>query len=148
MQVIIGSNTIPEAIIVGGTGPPGPPGPPGTGINTVVPLTVSGDISGHRILSSSGLGLAYYTDVTNTQDIKSIVGMSSSSSLALGTVDIIVSGIITEPSWNWVAYEPIYLTGLGFLTQIVPTAGYLVQIGTPIAPTQILLDIRPAIFLI
>ena len=147
MQVIIG-NKNPQVISMGQVGPPGPTGPAGSGINTVIPLVVSGNVSGHRILSSNGSGLAFYTDVTNAQHIKSIVGMSSSSSLALGIVDIIVGGVIIEPSWNWVAYEPIYLTGLGSLTQVVPTTGYLVQIGTPIAPTQILLDVRPAIFLI
>ena len=65
-----------------------------------------------------------------------------------GTPAIVrVGGKMTEPSWNWDLDKFIYLGTNGLLTQTPPAAGFLLEMGWPINPTTILVDIKLPVLL-
>ena len=60
---------------------------------------------------------------------------------SMGTsVTIQTDGPMIEPSWAWDVDKLVWLGLNGYLTQIPPTAGYLVQIGIPSSATVLIIQ--------
>lgn len=99
-------------------------------------------LSGHRAVALDENDKAIYAD----KDIDiNVVGITLNS----GTeVTIQQSGEITEPSWNWVAGQAVYLGNSGLITQSVPTSGALVELGRAITNIKIILSIKSPILLV
>ena len=58
-----------------------------------------------------------------------------------------VGGIMAEPSWTWDLDKFIYLGVNGLLTQTPPGTGFLLEMGWPINPTSMMVDIKLPLFL-
>jgi hypothetical protein len=74
--------------------------------------------------------------------------MSLNAAVADGAVATAVTGRVAEPSWNWNTNLPIYLTGMGQLTQSLPTSGFALQVAVPTSATSVIVAIKTPIFLI
>ena len=73
--------------------------------------------------------------------------MTTGSAEAGAQVGVLLSGEISEPSWDWSLDVPIYLGAEGRLTQVRPVAGYLMQVALPLTATKMLLDLKMPIAL-
>jgi hypothetical protein len=59
-----------------------------------------------------------------------------------------LAGIITEPSWNWVVGQPIWLGDSGLLTQTLPgDALFQRQVAEVLSPTSIFVVVSAGVIL-
>jgi hypothetical protein len=111
----------------------------GSGVPTVS-ITAAENIGGHRAVLASGL----YAD-NGTLPNSIVIGISTGAVSSGGQITCQVAGEMTEVSWTWDTSKPVYLGSAGLLTQTVPTAGVIVEIGKPTAATKLLIEIQPPI---
>ena len=75
-----------------------------------------------------------------------VVGLTVFAAVQGQSIDIVRAGIVEEPSWSWVADQPVYLGLDGVLTQTLPTGALFgLVVGFPIAPTKLFMSIKPPI---
>lgn len=132
----------------GPTGPVGPEGPPGTS----VALTVNAGprpISGHRAVRFVSSGVVDMVDSSSVSDRNSCVGISLGAALSGGSLQIVTSGIVSEPSWSWAPGGDVFLGDTpGQLTQTYnPSRAFSQVIGQAIDATTLWVDIRVALTL-
>lgn len=127
---------------IGPEGPAGPQGVPGAAGGTTITLTAGEALGGHRIVTTNALGQAIYADVSSLPQANSVVGLTLGATLSGAQATVQLAGLIEEPSWSWIPQQPIYLTGLGQLTQTRPTTGNMLQIATPVTATSIILAVK------
>jgi hypothetical protein len=74
-----------------------------------------------------------------------VTGLTSQA-VSIGIAPIIIlSGLVTDSSWNWARGAPLYLGSNGNITAIAPTSGFIVPIGNAEAPTIINLNITQGV---
>lgn len=93
--------------------------------------TASEILSGHRIVREVDITSVGYLDASVATDADTALGMTDGAAALGAPVNIIIEGDITEPSWNWTPLQPLYVTGMGLLTQTVPTApdAFILEVG-------------------
>jgi hypothetical protein len=113
-------------------------GPPGTGalVNTFVPAGQS--LGGHRGVYIGADDKAWLADPL-TAVSNPAIGITVSAALSGADVPIRTSGLVTEPSWNWIP-GPIYLGAAGVLTQMPPSSGAIVRMGISAGPDRMRVD--------
>jgi len=145
--LIISSNT--ESVLINTpvsylvtTGSQGPQGIAGES-TTSITMVAGSSLSGSKVVCTDINGyLAYPTSISDT-----IIGISVNAAELGQAVEVKVSGLMTEPSWNWTLWEPIFLGSQGSLTQVPPTVGFSQIIAYPILPNRIFIDKQPPIIL-
>ena len=106
----------------------------------------SESIGGHTVVYMSPTGVAKASSsVINTAN--KILGLTYTSVVNGQPVEVVTSGTITEPSWNWIIGDPIFLSTNGTLTQTLPTSGYILQIGVATNTNIINIDLKLPIIL-
>lgn len=150
--VIVQTPSISTIVSVGMPGPAGVQGPQGIQgpSSAVVSYNASADLSGHRVVRLDDGQLVSYASSTNAADANFVVGMTLGAATAGSLVQILMSGEITEPSWNWAPNLPIYLGATGLMTQVPPDASkdaFSLVVGFPISPTKAFISIREPIIL-
>lgn len=87
-------------------------------------------------VNSGYVGLADNTIPTTAQ---SLIGVTTSSAAAGAKVKVTgVGGVVTDPTWAWTAFQPVYLAASGAMTQTLPVAGVLAQVGIATSATTML----------
>lgn len=124
----------------------GPMGPPGAAV-TFLTKTSSIAISSDRVVQTSGNDLVSYADKDDLTSISKVLGVTLNAAIIGAIINIQVGGEIVEPTWNWDISKPIYLGSTGYLTQVVPITGFILQVAIPVSPTKINVDIRQPILL-
>lgn len=92
-------------------------------------------LGGHRVVASNGSTGVLYADKDTLGDLPIVLGITSGAANNGDPVDIVLRGDMTEGSWSWTPNEFVYLGTNGALTQATPSSGFLLVIGTAIAPT-------------
>lgn len=110
-------------------------------VRTALSLSATGPISGHRAIVSTG-SAARYPDASVSADGDLIVGISTNAAVDGDEVTVRTTGEIIEPSWNWTP-GPIFAGNNGVLTQTPPAGAWIRQVGVAVAPTRIVVDLRP-----
>jgi hypothetical protein len=134
-------------VILDNTGAIGPQGPPGDAGGLTVTYDAQVPLSGHfavKIVAGSDVN---YPDNTVPTDGDLIIGITTGAASQGAPATVQVAGTITEPSWNW-ALGGVYVAQGGALTQNppqAPTAAWIKQIGIALAPTVLLVQLRPSI---
>lgn len=103
-------------------------------------------LSGHRVLMKSSSGQMFLADKDTPEHMHKISGVGINSASAGSTVQVQSFGELVEPTWNW-GDGPVYLGNTGQLTQTAPTTGFLISIGTAIAPTVLRIQLGAPISL-
>lgn len=138
----------PEEIIITEVvqGPPGPPGPIGPSGGSALSVTAGQDIGGHRLVLLNAQGDAIYADARQLSHAEVVVGLTVFAAVQGHSIDIVRVGIVEEPSWSWVADQPVYLGLDGVPTQTLPLGALFgLVVGFPIAPTRLFMSIKPPI---
>lgn len=95
-----------------------------------------GDLSGHKIV----LNNLTYADSSDASHIGKVLGITFYASTGGDTVDIIINGILTEPTWNWTPGALLYLNGTT-VSETPPTTGFLCLIGKALSAETVLISI-------
>jgi len=130
-----------EVIDLGGT--QGPPGPPGTGGVIEYRVIAGEDLGGLRGIRSVG-NRAYYADSSIPDHAITLLGISAGAAVIDDIVDVISSGNMIDPSWNW-NDGAIYLGANGLLTQVAPANGFIAQVAIAISDTEMFVNIQQPI---
>lgn len=113
----------------------------GSGGNTIN-ITAGENLGGHRAVLATGL----YAD-NGTLPNSLVIGITTGAVSSGASAAVQTSGEMSEVSWSWDVSKPVYLGSVGLLTQTVPTAGVIVEIGKPTAATKLLIEIQPPVVL-
>lgn len=152
VQQISGVNVtqqVVKVVTVAEQGPPGPPGPPSVSGEYITYISkVAGvNISGHRVVRVSGNDTVDYADKDSLSDINKVIGVTLGASAQNDPINIQTNGEIEDVSFNWNINLPIYLGNNGYLTQVLPTTGFLLQVAIPVSNTKINVSIKQPILL-
>jgi hypothetical protein len=123
----------------GAPGAPGLPGPPGS---EIVTRPAAGTVNGHRVVALRSDDTLEYADRTATNALN-VFGVSITAASDGDPVTVVFSGLVQWPSAAFVAGERQYLGLDGFLTNTMPVAGVVRQIGVALTPDRLFVDIGP-----
>ena len=137
-----------EQVIVVQPASVGLQGPPGEVADLLATGYIAGEpLGGQRVVIVWIDGLLYYADATNLAHFNRVLGITVGAIENGASGSVRIGGFMTEPTWNWQPDKFIYLGTNGLLTQNPPATGFLLEIGQPINPTKILVDIKFPLFL-
>lgn len=125
----------------------------GSGIGgSVAELKRSGvaatSLSGHRAVTPQANGQLVYASNDNPAHIAVPLWITVGAASPGSAVDVLITGMMIEPSWSWTPGSPVYLGANGQLTQTPPAAPgavFLAQVGTATSPTSLFVDRAPSI---
>lgn len=138
---IVTEQEIREHVVSGGV--QGPPGIPGASTQFEYHLA-GATLGGNRAVTLNSAGYLVYPDVS--QPNSWCLGVTKHSAVPGELVQVQILGTYMEPGWNWVVGDPVFLGINGVLTQVVPTIGQFIVVGTAITPTGIFININPSIY--
>lgn len=119
-----------------------------SGIDTSQPTIVVGEtVSALRMVSTDDDGLGYYSDPTDPDSVRRIVGLSISAGTIGLAVTMLREGRHQDPSWSWDVTKQLYLSSVGTITQVAPTTGISVVLGHAQTADTIFLNIETPIIL-
>ncbi len=136
------SVTIIEPAIVG---PQGAPGAPGDLVDTN--YFAGEPLGGQRVVIVGDDSKLYYADSANLTHFNRVLGVTTGAVILDARASVRIGGPMTEPTWNWDLRKFLYLGSNGLLTQTPPAAGFLLQIGWPISPSCIMIEIQMPLLL-
>lgn len=130
-----------------GPGIPGPAGPPGPAGGHAVGIAAVA-LSGHRAVTPGPGGGWVYASNDEPEHLGAPIWITTGAAAAGAAAEAMIIGPMTEPSWNWIPRQPVYLGTNGVLTQSAPTAPdafFLAQVGFAISATSLYVDRLPSI---
>ena len=139
-----------KATLQVGQGPAGAQGAPGSSGATSYIYSAAQPISGHRAVMLNGAGEVTYPSAANLSDASLVLGVSTNAASTGQAVTVVRTGEVTEPSWNWVGRNPVYLGIDGVLTQnvpVLPASLFSLVIGIPISPTKLFVNVQQPLVL-
>lgn len=88
------------------------------------------DLGGHRVvrLMDGTDGIVGYADSASPGDMGRVVGITHHAAASGATIEVVISGFMLEPSWNWTP-GPVYLGSNGIMTQAMPPSGFIQIMG-------------------
>jgi hypothetical protein len=102
-------------------------------------------IGGNRIVVLNNNGKVEYADNENSLHINKIIGVTK---IAVGPnqpIKVQNVGVFEDSLWNWTIGDVIYASTNGLMTQIVPSLGFIQEIGIAISTNKVLIDIKNSI---
>lgn len=128
------------------TGPRGLPGASGTngsnGRDGGTITRIAGEaIGGHRVVRVVS-GKSYYVNQNDDDQVTAAIGVTTGAADADAEQVIVLSGEVTESSWNWTPGQPLYLNGIGELSHSVPQTGAVRQIAIAESETTIIVCLQ------
>lgn len=138
IQIITDGETTSIVIDTGEVGPIGPAGPAGDG--SKITKIADTAIGGHRVVMASSANGTAIADKDTPSHMHLVLGITEGAAMAGNPAAIVARGELVEPSWSF-SVGPVYLGNNGLMTQTAPTTGFILKIGTAIAPTVLLIDI-------
>lgn len=122
----------------------------GTGFNNInqattgtldVTIIAQEVVNAYRAVGYDG----YFTQ-PDIDSLSAYAGVTRMATVIGDPIDVVRSGLMTEPAWTWTVNAPVFITTDGVLTQTQPTPGNPVRrIGWAISATELNLDPYPII---
>ena len=109
-----------------------------------IDVVASGPIGGHRAVVLTSAGAAYATN-QNPQHGMKVLGVTTNAAAAGGTLSVVRSGKMSEPSWSFDTSKPVFLGVDGLLTQVAPAypaAAFSLIVGFPLSATELFVGLR------
>ena len=111
-------------------------------------VTAGAALGGHRMVVLNGGGVAIYADCTEATHAGKVLGMTLGAIADGDSGDVLRSGEVVEPSWNWTLDAPVFLGTAGQLTQVQPVSGFSQIVGFPVSTTKLFVSLREPITLL
>lgn len=151
-QLVVVTDNQATIVEVQARGPQGVKGDKGDASTNSV-FIAGMNLGGHRIVASSPTenSKVIYADSSISSHANLVLGMTLNAANEGDEISVAIFGEFTEPSWNWVLGQPIFLANDGTMTQVTPTANeanFSLIVAIPITATKIFVSIREPIFLI
>jgi hypothetical protein len=152
-SVNVTQQQVVKVVTVAEQGPPGRDGTDGVdGISgeytAYITKTANSNLSGHRVVMVVGDELVDYADKEVVTNSNKVLGITLNASSQGDVINVQTGGELEEPTWNWNLNTPIYLGNSGYLTQVIPTAGFILQVAIPVSSTKINVNIKQPIILV
>jgi hypothetical protein len=109
-------------------------------------FTAASDLGGHRVVRVSTPDAVNLATCADPECASAPVGVTLGAAVAGSSILVATAGLVVEPSWTF-DLGPVYLGLGGALTQIVPASGFILRIGTAIAPTRLMVELDEPYFL-
>ena len=103
-------------------------------------------LGGHRVVAVTASGLVNLADSDDLDTALAAVGITLGAAETGANVRIATSGTVDEPSWSFVP-GPVFLGRAGALTQVPPSTGCELRIGTARDATRLVIAIQEPIAL-
>lgn len=140
-EIVLVDTDVIEYIEVGMQGPVGPVGP-----STGSFIMVTGEaIGGHRGVYPS-LGVCYYADSSITNQADKLIGVSTEAVDIGEFLNIQSAGELTGFS-GLTSGAAVYLQANGILSSVIPTSGFIQQVGVALTATTLLINIQSPIII-
>jgi hypothetical protein len=137
--------TTPPSAIAAFVGAPGTAGPSG---GTTLSKTASTSLQGQYAVKSTGDSTVGPPDPGTPSDANLIVGITTGAASSGDPVMVRSLGEMVDPGWSWTPDLPVFVGAGGVLTQVVPTSGWLLQVGFAESATKLLIGLRPPLQLL
>lgn len=125
-----------EIVSLSEQGLPGPPGAQGIpGFGGLIYGKAGENLSGGRAVKTNDFGEYVYSDDITT------LGITTSAALSGDDIEVIQSGDLEDPAWNFVPRQVIYQGAGGVLTQTLPNIGFIFPLGRAVTPTKIVVSL-------
>ncbi len=141
--------TTGQALVKAGDGQWRPATAPGGSPGQVrATFTAAAALSGQRVVTRLADGTVGYASNLTAAHLHAPLWLTLGAAAAGAQVDVLIVGVVTEPSWAWTA-GPLYLGVDGLLMQPPPSAPalFLAQVGVATGPTAALIERRSSIAL-
>lgn len=111
---------------------------PSSGGSASLRLITADNVFGHRTLMFDQAGHVLHANPMLPKF--AFAGISTQAANAGDSVAVAMSGVVVEPSWDWLSDEPLFVGLDGLLTQAPPINGVMQQIAVAINATSILVQ--------
>ena len=112
----------------------------------IVEGTAGENLGGHRAICTIGGFIRHADSIVQAYGV-AVLGITLDACSSGGTCKYAVFGRVVEQSWSWNTSLPVYAGRYGVLTQIPPTSGFCIVIGTPIDSKTLLVKVGEPILL-
>ena len=116
----------------------------GAGASIQVQYPAASVLSGDRAVIIEG-DVAVYADNTVQGHAGAVLGVTTGGVASGATATIQTYGPMTDSAWSWTPDLPIWLGTAGYLTQTVPSSGFLLRVGYAIDATTMMVTIGESI---
>lgn len=99
-------------------------------------------LSALRLVKLNSSNQLVYADSSTDATVLGLTFQAVSSGVAPITV---LSGLVTDSSWNWARGAPLYLGSNGQISASIPSSGFIVPIGNAEAPTIVNINIMQGV---
>lgn len=130
-------------VVASKQGPVGPQGEVGPDGGSTFPRPAGDTISALRVVYELE-GEVFVLDSQDDDHIDLLFGVTLTAATQGNTINIQRYGVLEDASWSWTP-GPIWLGAAGVLTQIPPTVGYDVLIGSATSANSVILNIQDRI---
>jgi len=114
--------------------------------NNIQDTLVAGTtVSATKVVIINVDGKISQADSSNLAHLNAVIGIASSSGDVDATLNVISSGVMSDPSWNWTSFSPIFFDPNGTLTQVQPLSGFIQKVAIPRSANSIIVDVDPPI---
>ena len=100
-------------------------------------FTADEPLGGHQVVRISGLGRVQIASCADVAQAGYAIGVTMGAADLGADVPVMVIGEMIEPSWSF-TLGPVFLGLNGALVQAPPTTGFVLQVGTAIEPTRLI----------
>ena len=145
IQTVVVDSPVQTYIVA--SGGQGPAGRPGDG--TTFRYPAGSNIGGHRAVIVGVNGSVEYADANTLSHAYAVLGVTIDASDG-ANVTVQRIGEISEPSWNWIPRQPVFLGLNGELTQVPPSpqnAVFSLVLGFASTETKLTVDVSFPIML-
>lgn len=140
-------STSSVVMAAGRQGPAGAQGPIGPAGGSALPVVAGVALGGHRLVVLNASGQAIYADCTQPAHAGKVLGLTLGAIAAGDNGDVLRSGEVVEPSWNWTLDQAVFLGSNGLLTQTQPLTGFSLIVGFPVSATKLFVSLREPLIL-
>lgn len=120
-------------------GPPGPPGPS----SSLFQAIAGTDLIAYKLAALDQNANLVYCSSNNLQHAGKVLGILNNSALAGDYCQVTSDNIITNPGWNWITQQNLFVGQNGDIST-VPSGLFSQRIGWAASPTSIFVQIGTA----
>lgn len=102
-------------------------------------------LSALRLVRLNTSNQLVYADSSTDATVLGLTFQAVSSGVAPITI---LSGLVTDSSWNWARGAPLFLGSNGQISASIPSSGFIVPIGNAEAPTIVNINIMQGVQII